>query len=456
MSRIQSARRNPKFSKPTLSTNTENLYEINAELHFITPMFGGGVKLNADAPHQKEYDAVTPVRGASLRGQLRTWWRRICDPALDPDILRAREALLWGWASTKEKPAKGLVSLAIEQAFHAEQVAVYKSDKPKEPIQGFGDPLAYGAFPLQSPANASQAGTLTRLKGDFCVRVTLADVRSNDNGNSHKREGGNEYRRRAEEAWSQKGDDLQNTMWDEVERAWLAFATFGGLGGRTRRGFGAVMQVNPLSLDDVLQRLGWADRVARFKVNGDAEEAQKKALGKLQRFRQGIEVGRNRQDHQRRPGRSRWPEPDELRRITDKHAKFSDRNHAPVHKVHKFPRAAFGMPIIFHFKDTKEGDPEDRTLSPLQANRLASPLVIRPVRDETGIYAVALKLPGEAATNTVLEKLKVSGKGKQDTNVCGKITQQEQADIKPLKEYRGAPEEGLNAVLNPFLRFFAN
>lgn len=39
--------------------------------------------------------------------------------------------------------------------------------------------------------------------------------------------------------------------------------------------------------------------------------------------------------------------------------------------MHKFPRAHFGLPIIFHFKD--RGDPPDTTLRLKEADRRASP-----------------------------------------------------------------------------------
>ena len=63
-------------------------------------------------------------------------------------------------------------------------------------------------------------------------------------------------------------------------------------------------------------------------------------------------------------------------------------------EVDAFPRAAFGMPIIFHFKD--KPDPGDTTLQPAgkDLDRFASPLVLRPYRDPSQgkVSAMAVEL----------------------------------------------------------------
>src|SRR5947199_255505 len=76
-------------------------------------------------------------------------------------------------------------------------------------------------------------------------------------------------------------------------------------------------------------------------------------------------------------GRSDWPEPDAIRRLTTKNAKFRLPEH-PVEK--KFPRAVFGLPIGFKFKDEDKQDPPETFLEGREKNgnaeaisRLASP-----------------------------------------------------------------------------------
>lgn len=57
-----------------------------------------------------------------------------------------------------------------------------------------------------------------------------------------------------------------------------------------------------------------------------------------------------------------------------------------------FPRAAFGLPIVFHFKD--HADPEDHVLKPSGHERMASPLILRPYFDGNRYAPAALLLPG--------------------------------------------------------------
>lgn len=87
-----------------------------------------------------------------------------------------------------------------------------------------------------------------------------------------------------------------------------------------------------------------------------------------------------------RPGRSRWPEPDSIRRLSGSGPFI----HAPNHPVQKgFPRADLGLPIIFHFKDYVEtlppgvpNDPPDTTLEGPRSglSRFASPVITKAIQ----------------------------------------------------------------------------
>ena len=109
-----------------------------------------------------------------------------------------------------------------------------------------------------------------------------------------------------------------------------------------------------------------------------------------------------------RPGRSRWPEPDSIRR----HKRRSrTRTSSPRHacQAGQYPRAAFGLPIVFHFKDSGRGDPRrmggksltlaptdtvDARQRPVRRDRMASPLILRPYFDGKQYRPLALLLPG--------------------------------------------------------------
>ena len=434
--RRSSARRS--LSPPPCDTR-DSARILSASLEFITPLFGGGVRAASgeEQRHQKEPDPITPVRGASLRGQLRHWWRLACCPTegCSPERMRAREQLIWGWASTSKHPARAWVALYVD----ARELKACKWPifKPKT-----GPGYAYACFPLQPKRGLRkklEPGTLTDLRGRFTVRLEAQPLEGC-------------YLDRARAAWPGVPDaDLPGTIWEEVERTWLAFVTFGGLGARTRRGFGAVRVTDrsAVSLRHAIESLGWEDRIAiRNGPYHDAVSAHDAALAKLRDFRQKVRLGRNPGAHGGVPGRSRWPEPDALRRLTRHH----DPKHKPTHPVDaRYPRAAFGLPILFQFKDRR--DPPTQTLQPGGAERLASPLVLRPVAEPKGkqVHAVALRLPSRESLEEILQALELRD-GRQ--GLSGLLSPAEQGQISPLRTHRSRPSSGPEAVFEPFFNFF--
>ena len=172
----------------------------------------------------------------------------------------------------------------------------------------------------------------------------------------------------------------------------------------------------------------------------NATDALESALARLQTFRQGPGVGRNR-GQDRTPGRSRWPEAEAIRQITGrrlpKHAKLSD-------PVHKFPRAAFGMPIIFHFKDHRVGDPKDTHLQPEGKERRASPLILRPIRDGDEYRGLALVLTEHGRSSEPIEL-------RHDNRRTSVKVALDPAEARLIKPLNGNPDP-----LDAFLQFFAN
>lgn len=346
---------------------------------FLTQVMGGGVQVK---DHEKLRDERTPIRAASIRGQLRFWWRA-CNPRNCDSVenLHAAEAEVWG---SSEKPSP-IVIQVIADSMTPKQIDVYeyvekrqKDGSTKTVFQareGMKE-LAYASFPLQPNEklrkDRTRAGILYDYgKSEFTIRFSYPEGLK---------------------------EDVQTALW--------AWETFGGLGARTRRGFGAVENIGVTrSLDDirrVLVRIGKHERIdgvpslngAEFAVAKDLAEqglaAWQQALKMLQQLRQGLGVGRN-----RGPGRSLWPEADAIRGQT--------KETLPAHStrlvhVDAFPRAYFGLPIIFHFKDgprspgEKNRDPADTELKPTNADRMASPLILRPIRDGRGYRAAALRL----------------------------------------------------------------
>jgi CRISPR-associated protein Cmr1 len=409
----------------------------------ITPLFGGGVT-------PSECDPVTVVSGKNVRGQLRFWWRATRGGTFDGDLakMKAAEDELWGATAQKGKPKRGQSKVQIQildvnlgtEENPFEVVQAIKDGKPQFRGDGTKKPKiqarsgvkshAYAAFPLQPSEKEAEVGMKTksvRLGVEFTLKISYPESFQKD-----------------------------------VHAALWAWETFGGVGARTRRGFGALARTNgelPKSYDvkkylsDSLKK-HVADGVfpagvphlvveqpnatkKRFVLTlaqSSAHAAWEKLIGQLKAFRQSRNAG---------PGRSDWCEPDEIRRIT----RQSDERHAkPFVQVQAFPRAAFGLPIIFHFKDTS--DPKDTTLQGVSYDRLASPLILRPLAcAENKWVGVALILQTErrVAGELLPGGLSLIPKGEPGVHVQWNLNEAQAQRIKPLN--------GNSDVLQAFLTY---
>ncbi|MBX3155227.1 MAG: type III-B CRISPR module RAMP protein Cmr1 [Deltaproteobacteria bacterium] len=411
-----------QFPKPSDRFAFERTFEV------ISPVFGGGVRLRGDGErHIKDLDPLTPIRGTAIRGQLRFWWRAIhgcTEPSIE--AMRQREEEIFGGVTGSEprrSPVVVQVLAAPTAPTNVEDVDVFKLDNGRpRPRDGMAE-IAYGAFPLRPDENHRDPGVLHRIRGPITIRVTGPTTH-------------------------------EGPVTDAVD-AWLVF---GGLGGRTRRGFGAIAQRGGADPKQLLDRLQGSMRTTtlpgvptlrgahleianqRFlsadPVGGDRALAF--GLGALQRLRQGVGVGRN-PGEDRRQGRSRWPEAETIRELTGRsHPRHRER----LVGVDAFPRAAFGLPIIFAFQDERtRREPEDTTLRPAEADRFASPLFLRPYRVAEGVFgALALVL------ETSIPALQLRGPGGPWTNLRGRVSREEARRITPL--------EGHQDPLAAFLRLY--
>ena len=105
----------------------------------------------------------------------------------------------------------------------------------------------------------------------------------------------------------------------------------------------------------------------------------------------------------------------------------------------KFPRAQFGLPIIFQFKD--DDDPSNTTLQGAHHDRLASPLILRPIVCKQGAVglAVALDAPTKPPGGWVLKD------APGNPAVSARVSKGEALSIPPLD---GEPD-----VLKAFLDY---
>ena len=331
----------------------------------VTPLYGGGVRAG-------ELDDAMPIRPSGIRGQLRFWWRLACGPFASPADMFRREAAIWGGIGGSG-PSASRVSVRVDQirGLRLGDAFTYRAN-PKRPeqLRTMPDPAdwiePYAVFPARGELSQDKRSVekaphrLARAGLSFRLGVQL-----------HK--------------------DLDDQQRQEVQTALRWWASFGGVGARTRRGLGAVQirGFQPVRREEVEGRGG---QLCLRDVEKGAEEAWKKAVGRLSSFRQGEGIGRNpRKTGSNTPGRSRWPEPDMIRRQTGRHAP----EHKPEHPVQDiYPRAAFGLPIVFHFKDENKGEPAQQLLVPEGGDRMASQLILRPYWDGQRWSPAALLIPG--------------------------------------------------------------
>src|SRR5262249_44092369 len=69
-----------------------------------------------------------------------------------------------------------------------------------------------------------------------------------------------------------------------------------------------------------------------------------------------------------------------------------ESRHQRLHQIpdNAFPRAEFGLPIVFHFQGERQGDPQQTVLYPCNGSegqkreRMASPLILKPLGFQSG------------------------------------------------------------------------
>lgn len=370
----------PDKKPPEVRRRTDlNMITETRRYRLITPLFGGGVET-------QEADPITVVRATEVRGHLRFWWRAVnANRFQDVDTLRKRECEVWGSTDIPsavqiDLPKPGYRTGVDEIAFRVREIngklKTVTSPKVAE----------YAAFPLLPDKDEQrQKGWISesvRLDVEFSLRLTFPEGAKND---------------------------VQGALW--------AWQTFGGIGARTRRGFGALQRLDKESLQpsevegdirETLARLTSRPgssfgvpslssglRLKLTRPYDDPIDAWKHLISRLFKFRQ------NR--YENKYGLSKWPEANEIRRLHGVQTMLPD-GESNARLIQAFPRAAFGLPIIFHMPHdddiqgdlTLEGEP-DLDLGK-KYDRLASPLILRPLACAGGKYvglAAILDAPSE-------------------------------------------------------------
>jgi len=385
---MSNPRKQPSGPPPDVTpVQKENVITQVREYQLITPLFGGGV-----APG--ECDPVTVIRGTEIRGQLRFWWRATRGGRFtDIKALKEEEDKIWG--APYKKGEKGVsheetVQITVEVPTQGKGISLYPFTEDENGRTRFHNDKAptYAAFPLQTSLGSVQANV------SFTLTISFPAT---------------------------KRPDIEAALW--------AWETFGGIGARTRRGFGALrckaIKENdrpvPVDLPSATQEnvSNWIRKKLELHVapgslpahvphlrrqpvenkhfklvvrnnNSNVMGIWSYLIDSLKSFRQmrhqSTIPGAN------YPGRSMWPEPSAIRQITGQsHPRH--RNPIPNPAVNKFPRAAFGLPIIFQFKDSNKHNPNDPQRDPRKTalelenyDRLASPLILKPLACQNGNF----------------------------------------------------------------------
>lgn len=386
-----------------------NIKSIKLNVKLTTPMFGGGVVA-------REVDKKHPIRETGIRGQLQFWWRATVGAtySTSADLFKAQEKI---WGSTK---LKSKVTIHIERVGALNPIS-YQGVVDQAPS------LKYALFPFAKNNQTEQASGI-KAGLDFAL-----SIQSN-------------------------AKDLSDEQWAGVQCAVKAWINFGGVGSRTRRGCGSLFSPD-ISFQDCntiqlwLKNHGtdfirdWPTLSKTFLCRPEPINpilAWADSISLIQRFRQGPGFGRNEGNkNNNHPGRSRFPEPDTIRRLTKSQAP----NHAPEARMPDgFPRAEFGLPIIFQFKDKRTGDPQESTLIPnlTDKERFASPLILKSIASsESKAFSAIVVLNGNRVQSC---RLMLNGKpNKASTEVP--IQSPRFKDISP------SPIRGHVSAIDAFLAY---
>lgn len=361
---------------PPLAQAKSGGQEQSYRIELITPLFGGGVDAG-------ENDPTMPIRGTSIRGQLQFWWRatRGRRHATPQEMWRRQEEIFGSSAFSSPlevavSDVRGLASLDSVTDFYR-----------------FG-PEAYALFPaIDKRSKLIKAGLTFLISLRWPTTGQLAERRAGQNKALVRAR-----QRPLPDRIDDIGPDIDAAMW--------AWTNFGGLGARTRRGLGA-LRCKEFAPADVTGVREWFARGVDAHVSdaengphrwsvlprtilsrleaGAAQEVWSFLLGEYKHFRQGVGLARNKGRQANRPGQSHYPEPDTIRRIMNT---WSTQHEPQSWMPIGFPRAEFGLPIVFHFKDENQGDPPQTCLYPYVAeekkDRMASPLVLKPLALQNG------------------------------------------------------------------------
>ena len=373
-----------KAKAPALDLSQRESFSKTFQMELLTPMAGGG-------SGEKTFDEDQPIRATGIKQQLRFWWRALQGPIRPGTMeevnsqvkaLKAREDAIFGstnWGSR--------VHVSVEQG-------------PAGKVDPRGNnPAKYAALNLWYQDKKYMHNKTTGQQGDKGFPVLTHHTFQLTIGWE-----------RPQSSEIEQSDDAEAYWRENLRDAFFCWVLFGGVGARTSRGCGSVyceevMKIYFPTIDKVKNFLLARDSIdaedslapviqkATFKfgvppkhLQNNPHDAWNEMIKTYQRFRQ----------HRRKYSRSYWPEPNTIRHEIYPDGPKGKVPWDPKHKYIKperpwFPRAAYGLPIQFKFKDKKiKGkvhEDFETTLYPQGRERWPSPLILKIIR--TGDQEIA-------------------------------------------------------------------
>ena len=297
-------KRTVSIEAPTTFNRKSTLEQIlSYDMELLTPMVGGGVK-------SWEPDFKNPIRSQSIKGHLRFWWRTM-QHCKDPTTLREREDALWGSTANAST-----VRLAVIPSSAPERKILSRDERG---YVVYEDLPSYVLFPLQGQKEKDQFTIITDLKFHLTINCRKEDR-----------------------------EVVENTV-----KLWVLL---GGIGARTRRGCGSI--ICPQIMEEFVTPEAIIQFIRKFHKEGtpefnkapyphlqncrfawrlqqgksDAKTSWKSFLDQYKSFRQGEGVARNPGKANNRPGRTRWPEADAIRRIDRKSTRLNS-SHTDISRM---------------------------------------------------------------------------------------------------------------------------
>ncbi|MBQ3620099.1 MAG: type III-B CRISPR module RAMP protein Cmr1 [Methanosarcinaceae archaeon] len=351
------------FIVPGICQKDNSLITETRKYRMITPLFGGGVKAGVNDP-------ITPIRGTSVRGQLRFWWRA-CKGGQFSSVeeMKKREDQIWGSAADADLGKNDRSVLPVS-------LFVRVTSPGRKSLRDYSDQkdvLSFAGFPLRGEKKSPSKKVTEGIT--FDLSLTYATEFEND-----------------------------------VHAALWAWETFGGIGARTRRGFGQ-LECREVLIEDEVRKDMISSNMSTDSLNKSMKKycsgKGEKTISKIPLIPDDFNdtncvfVGNDpnavfvwesmirylknfRHQTDKTYGANKWPEADSIKELENR--KSSDL------EFKKFPRAAFGLPIIFKFMDTDHHVPgESYTLiyekgidGKNDKERFGSPLFMSVVKTEKG------------------------------------------------------------------------